>query len=197
MAILLGFLPFLAAAALTALVGPAVGAGAGAALALLQIARDRRAGRETGFLEVGSFVLFAGLAALLLLTGGKLSLFAVRLAIDAGLLVIVLASMAFGRPFTLTYARREVPEHLWSDPRFLRVNQVVTGAWALAFLVMVLADAAVVFVPGFPPLARRPRGRGRARRRNRLHPPLPRPGARPGPPAAEAPAGGDSPARRL
>lgn len=150
MEMLLGFLPFIAAAVLNALLGPAVGLSVAAVLAGGQIVRERRAGREVGFLDVGSLLLFAGLALVFALTGGTLSTFAIRLVTDLGLLAIVLASMAVGRPFTLVYARRVVPEHLWSDPRFLRVNQIITGAWALAFLVMAAAEAAVVFVPGFP-----------------------------------------------
>jgi hypothetical protein len=150
MGILLGFLPFIAAAVLNPLLGPAIGLTVAAVLAAIQILRNRRAGLETGILDVGSLLLFAGLAAVFALTGGAVSTFAIRLTIDAGLLVIVLASMAARRPFTLPYARRVVPEHLWHDPRFLKINQIITGAWAIAFLLTALADAAVVFVPGFP-----------------------------------------------
>jgi hypothetical protein len=41
---------------------------------------------------------------------------AVRLAVDAGLLAIVLASLAAGRRFTLQYARERVPEQYWHAP---------------------------------------------------------------------------------
>ncbi|MER2509316.1 MAG: hypothetical protein ABTQ27_11210 [Amaricoccus sp.] len=150
MGILLGFLPFLTVAVLNPTLGPAIGLPAGALVAGLLLLRDRRAGRESSFIEFGSFVLFAGLAGWLAISGGDLSLFTVKLVVDAGLFVIVLASMAAGRPFTLTYARRQAPERLWNDPRFLRVNQAISGVWALAFLVMALAEAAVVLLPGVP-----------------------------------------------
>jgi len=78
------------------------------------------------------------------------SIFAVRLVVDAGLLVIVLASMALGRPFTLQYARRQMPQQYWTSPRFLRANTIIASAWAVAFLIMVIAEAAVVFISGLP-----------------------------------------------
>ena len=49
--------------------------------------------------------LFGGLAVYALLGGPAWTVIGVRLRVDAGLLLIVLASMAVGRPFTLQYAR--------------------------------------------------------------------------------------------
>jgi hypothetical protein len=63
----------------------------------------------------------------------------------------VLISMAVGKPFTEQYARDTVPEEYWGSPEFVRTNYVITGAWAGAFAVMVLADLVLLFRPDIPP----------------------------------------------
>ena len=73
-----------------------------------------------------------------------------RLCVDAGLLVIVVVTMALGRPFTLQYAREHVSAQHQSSPAFMRTNYVITGVWALAFAVMVAAELALLYVPGLP-----------------------------------------------
>ncbi len=55
------------------------------------------------------------------------------------LVVVVVASLVCRAPFTLPYAREEVPRERWDDPLFLRVNYIVTGAWAVAFVVAAAA----------------------------------------------------------
>jgi hypothetical protein len=61
--------------------------------------------------------------------------------------------MAAGRPCTLQYAREQVSPQLWDRPEFIRTNYVITGVWALAFFAMVLAEMALLYVPGLPPRA--------------------------------------------
>jgi len=58
--------------------------------------------------------------------------------------------MALRRPFTLQYAREEVSPELWNTPEFLHVNYVISGAWALAFALMVLAELALLYAPQIP-----------------------------------------------
>ena len=74
----------------------------------------------------------------------------VRLAVDGGLLAIVLVSLAIGRPFTLQYARERVPEPIWALPVFFTTNRRITVVWAAAFAVHVAADAAAEYVPAIP-----------------------------------------------
>ena len=128
----------------------AAGAAVSAALIIRDLARSRRGVKV---LEAGTFVLFAGLAVFTLLSGATWSVIGVRLCVDAGLLLVVLASMALGRPFTLQYARDQIAPEFWNQPEFIRTNYVITGAWALAFAVMVLAELALLYVPGMPPRA--------------------------------------------
>jgi hypothetical protein len=124
---------------------------AGALVAGALLMRDRFIlGRSFKILEVGTFALFAGLAVYTRATAQLWTIPAVRLVVDAGLLLIVLASLAAGRPFTLQYARENTPREVWSSPRFLAVNRNITLAWAAAFAVLVLADAAMVYVLEIP-----------------------------------------------
>ena len=154
MGILLAFTPFIAFAVLDRIVGPTEALAAGAAVSLALIVRDLAgSGRGVKVLEAGTFVLFAGLALYTWLSGTIWSVIGVRLCVDAGLLLVVLATMAAGRPFTLQYARDQVAPEFWNRPEFIRTNYVITGAWALAFGVMVVAELALLYVPGVPPRA--------------------------------------------
>src|SRR5215472_17800348 len=75
---------------------------------------------------------------------------AVRLIVDASLLAISIASLVARQPFTLQYAREEVDPVFWEDPVFIRANYIIAIVWALAFLVMALADGAATFDPSMP-----------------------------------------------
>ena len=75
---------------------------------------------------------------------------AVRLRVDLGLLLIVLASIALRKPFTLQYARERVSPEFWDRREFVRTKYIITAVWAAAFAVMVVAEAALVYVPAMP-----------------------------------------------
>jgi hypothetical protein len=149
MNLLIAFSPFLLFAVLEHVAGVMAGLMAAAALAGLFVLRDVRSG-HVKLLEVGTLVLFAGLAALAAATGARWSVLQVRLFIDSGLLAIVLLSLLLGRPFTLPYARAQAPVEVWASPRFLRMNKVISAAWALAFAAVVAADAAMLMLPSMP-----------------------------------------------
>lgn len=147
---LMAFAPFIAFAVLTHLVGPAGALAAGAAVSAALILRDILRGSGVKILEAGTFVLFGGLALYTFLVGADWSVIGVRLFVDAGLLLVVLASMAVGQPFTQQFAREHVSPSLWQSPQFIRTNYVITGAWALAFALMVAAEAALLYLPAMP-----------------------------------------------
>jgi hypothetical protein len=42
-------------------------------------------------------------------------------------------TIAIGKPFTLDYARAHTDRALWNDPRFVRLNMLITGVWASVF----------------------------------------------------------------
>jgi hypothetical protein len=74
----------------------------------------------------------------------------VRLRVDVGLLLIVLVSIAIRRPFTLQYAKEQVPREMWETAGFRRINYVISAVWALAFMALVSADLIMLEVPSLP-----------------------------------------------
>jgi len=102
-------------------------------------------------LEIGTAVLFGTLGLYALLSHPDWSLMGVRLAADSGLLLIVLISIAIRQPFTLQYAREQVPQEIWASPEFTRTNYVITAVWALAFVALVGADLVLLYLPELPP----------------------------------------------
>lgn len=151
MGILLAFAPFIMFAVVDRLFGGTYGLVAGAAVSASLLVRDwLTAGRSPKLLEIGTTILFSGLSLYALLDGPTGSIMGVRLLVDTGLLLIVLVSIAIRRPFTLQYAREQVGREYWDRPGFIRTNYVITTAWALAFVVLVLADLVLVYLPDVP-----------------------------------------------
>jgi hypothetical protein len=131
--------------------GPTIGLVAGAVVSAILLLRDLiTPGRTPKILEIGTFILFGAMALYVPLGGTTWSVIGVRLCVDAGLLAIVLVSMAVGRPLTLQYAREQVAREVWSSPEFIRVNYVITAVRALAFALMVIAELALLYVPNMP-----------------------------------------------
>jgi tryptophan-rich sensory protein len=58
--------------------------------------------------------------------------------------------MVLRRPFTLQYARERVAPSMWTEPKFIPVNYIITAVWALAFAVLVVIDAAMVYDRALP-----------------------------------------------
>lgn len=151
MNLLLAFAPFIVFVVAERLFGIPIGLAAGAATSALLLVRDLvTPGRSPKLLELGTFFLFGGLTLYALATGVQWSIAAVRLRVDAGLVLIVLASLALRQPFSLQYAREGVDRSHWDSPAFLHVNVVISAAWALAFAVLVLADIVMAYMPALP-----------------------------------------------
>ena len=150
MATLLILAPYGVFATLMLVSSAAVSLFAAAAVCLLVIAHDALCGRSVKMLGAGSAILFAGLGAYLALTGHLWSSSAVKLAVDAGILAITLVSLAIGKPFTLQYAREMTDARTAQLPDFLTANYVITSAWALAIVLMMTANALVIYMPGLP-----------------------------------------------
>jgi hypothetical protein len=103
---------------------------AGALVSAALVARDYfTSGRAPKILEIGTLLLFGGLALYAALGGPTGFVIGVRRCVDSGLLLIVLVSMALGRPFTLQYAREQVAPELWWSPGFVRTNYVIMAYW--------------------------------------------------------------------
>ena len=123
---------------------------AGAAMCLVAIAYDVLGGRSIKVLGAGSAILFAVLGSYLALTGAVWSSSAVKLTVDSGVLAVTLASLAVRKPFTLQYAREMADAQTAQLPDFLTANYVITWAWALALVLMMTANALLIYVPGLP-----------------------------------------------
>ena len=150
MSILLSLSPFAVFFGLMRLVSPIAGLIGAFVVSVLLCMRARRRGESVKILEIGSVVLFGLLVAYTLLAAPRWTVATVRLAVDGGLLTIVLVSLAIGRPFTLQYARERVPEPVWALPVFYTTNRLITTVWAGAFAVLVAADAAAEYVEAIP-----------------------------------------------
>ena len=152
MGTLLAFAPFIVFVLVDRLIGPTEGLIAGALVSAALLVRDWiTPGKTLKVLEIGTVLLFGGLALYAVTGGPTWSIVGVRLCVDAGLLLIVLISIAIRRPFTLQYAREQVAPEFWEQPEFVRTNYVITGVWALAFLILVIADLVLLYMPEFPP----------------------------------------------
>jgi hypothetical protein len=150
MTIFLILAPYGAFASLMLLTSAKAGVFAAAAIGLAVIALDFIRGRSLKWLGAGSAVLFAALGLYLTLIDPSLGNSAVKLSVDTGIFAISLTSMLIGRPFTLQYAREAVAAETAAMPGFLRANYIITAAWTAAALVMMVANLAMLYVPGLP-----------------------------------------------
>jgi hypothetical protein len=139
-----GFVPWIAFAAVSAF-GWQWGALVGLVLSLWLTVQSRKAGAtaDSLILERGTAVYFAALTALAFAAPGS-GLRHWTGALSLGWLAAVSwTTLAVRRPFTLGIAKRRTPQEIWHNPVFLRVNVVLTTAWAASFTVTAGALAAV------------------------------------------------------
>jgi hypothetical protein len=150
MMIFLILAPFAAFTTLMLLTSATVSVFASAAVALATIAYDLKRGGSIKMMAAGAAILFGSLGCYLTLVDSNWSSFAVRMTVDGGVLAIALASIAIGFPFTLQYAREVVDAETMRLPGFLRANYIITWAWTAAFLLMVIANVLMIYVPNLP-----------------------------------------------
>jgi len=151
MSMLLAFAPFIVFALFDRMLGVVPALSAAALLSVALLLRDWITPKRTvKVLEIGTALLFGGLAVYAVATHTEWSLLGVRLRVDVGLLLVVLGSLAIRQPFTLQYAKEQTPPEVWEQPGFRLVNNVITAAWAVAFGLMVLADVAMIYMPALP-----------------------------------------------
>jgi hypothetical protein len=131
-----GFIPWIAFAAVSPF-GWQWGALAGLLLGLRLVVTYRRAGEaaDSLILEHSTLLYFAVLTAVAFArTDSGLHHYTGALSLG-WLAVTAWATLAVRQPFTLGIARRQTPPETWHTPVFLRVNVVITRAWAAAFTV--------------------------------------------------------------
>jgi hypothetical protein len=150
MMIFLILAPFAAFATLMLLTSATASLFAGAAVAAATIAYDLARGGSVKMLAAGAVILFSALGCYITFVDSSWSGSAVRMAVDSGVLAIALASIAIRFPFTLQYAREVVDAETMRLPGFMRANYVITGAWTAAFMLMVIANILMIYVPSLP-----------------------------------------------
>jgi hypothetical protein len=123
---------------------------AAAAICLAVIAFDVARGREVKILGAGSVVVFVAVGGYLTLVDSGLSISAVKFAVDTGIFLVTLLSIAIRIPFTLQYAIEVVDAETALLPGFIRANYVITWAWAGSMLLMMIGNIALIYVPGLP-----------------------------------------------
>jgi hypothetical protein len=146
MNLVLGFVPFILFAVLMGL-SPDVALWAAFAAAFTLGMRSFLDTQVLKTLDAGSTVLFGLLALYKGFVQPSLAFGSVLLAVDGGLLAIMLASLVWHEPFTLQYAREQTAPDEWTTALFLRTNYVVTAVWVVALALMTAADAAAIFAP--------------------------------------------------
>jgi len=150
MTIFLILAPYGAFALLMLLTPATVSLFASAAICLAVIAHDVVCGRSIKMLGAGSAMLFATLGGYVALVDPGLSVADVKLSVDVGVFVISLMSMAIGKPFTLQYALEMVDAETAKLPGFTKASYVITGAWSVAVLLMMIANILMIYVPDLP-----------------------------------------------
>jgi hypothetical protein len=121
-----------------------------AAICLVVIGIDVARGRSVKMLGAGSVVVFSGIGAYVTLIDPNLSHSAVKLAADVGVLAISLVSLVIRKPFVLQYALEEVDAATAKLPGFLKATYIITWVWTGAFVLMIIGNALMIYVPGLP-----------------------------------------------
>ena len=150
MMVFLILIPYCAFAALMLATSAVVSLFASAAICLSVIAFDVWRGRSIKILTAGSMATFIAVGLYVALVDPTSGDSAVRFAVDTGVFLVSLCSILVGYPFTLQYAREVVDAETAKLPGFVRSNYVITWAWTAAMLLMMIGNAAMIYVPWLP-----------------------------------------------
>src|SRR5262245_54351486 len=126
MTIFLILAPYGAFTALMMLTSAAISLFVSAAICLAVITIDIWQGRSIKILGTGSVLTFVVAGLYVTLIDPTLSAFAVRFAVETGILLVTLFSILIRYPFTLQYALEVVDADTAKQPGFLRANYVIT-----------------------------------------------------------------------
>ena len=150
MSVILGFTPFIIFFVVASVISPLAGLAAAFAISLVLSGLNWRRGKSFKILDVGSLILFGAAALFIVIAMPDLSANTVSLVVNGGLTLIALVSLAIGQPFTLQYAKEQVPEQYWTAPLFIRTNRLITIVWTIAFAIGMAATASSIYVPAIP-----------------------------------------------
>jgi hypothetical protein len=68
---------------------------------------------------------------------------------NAALVTIAGISILIRKPFTIQYAKEQLPQDQWQHPLFLRINYLLTSIWGILFLVGIGLDVLRIYEPSF------------------------------------------------
>jgi intracellular septation protein A len=136
MKVVWGFLPFIIHFTLVKMASIEAAMWGALLMGAVALARTLYQHRSIKIIEVGNIALFGALLVWTAIFAPAWTIGGQRLVVDLGLFVITAASIALGKPFTIQYAREQVPEARWKDAGFIRANRFISGAWVLAFAVL-------------------------------------------------------------
>lgn len=132
-----GFIPWIAFAVIPGWQWGAL-AGLVLSLGLLVQARRSKIALDSQVLELSTLVFFAVLT-VLAFSAPHSAVEHYDGALSMGWLALTAwGTLAIRRPFTLGIAKQQAPEEVWNSPVFIRINVVLTAAWAAAFTVTAL-----------------------------------------------------------
>lgn len=135
-------LPWLLFAALAAVSWP-VSAGAGVLASIALLRRERRAGTtwQDLLLQTSSLAFFVLVLAFALAAPHSFLRPYSGAGSQAWLGLTAWFSLAVRQPFTMSFAKQGTPPEIWAEPRFLKVNNVITTFWAAGFSVFAVLIA--------------------------------------------------------
>jgi hypothetical protein len=145
MSYLRGFIPWLVFAAVSSF-GWQWGALAALLIGLRLLIQDRTRGipADSLILEISSMGYFVALTAISFSLPHSPVQHYVGALSFSWLAVTAWTTLAIRRPFTLGIAKRQAPKEFWDTPQFLRINMVITTAWATSFILTAIAIALCV-----------------------------------------------------
>ncbi|MBV9249642.1 MAG: hypothetical protein JO227_10425 [Acetobacteraceae bacterium] len=97
-------------------------------------------GRSLKILETATFAFFVFITVGILGFGWIILATYMTLIVNLTLSAIAWGSLLAGVPFTIQYAREQVPPEFWRTTVFMRVNQYITAIWGLDFLLCALVS---------------------------------------------------------
>jgi hypothetical protein len=150
MTIFLILAPYGAFALLMMVTSAAVSLFSAVAICLAVIAFDVARGRSIKILGAGSVVVFAAVGGYAALIDPAIGTPAVKFAVDTGIFLVSLLSIALRHPFTLQYALEEVDAETARLPDFLYANYLITWAWTGAALLMMIGNILLLYIPSLP-----------------------------------------------
>jgi all-trans-retinol 13,14-reductase len=96
--------------------------------------------RSPKVLDTATFAFFVFVAVGVFGFGWMILTTYMTLLVNVTLMTIAWGSLLAGAPFTIEYAREQVPPKFWRSPVFIRINQYITAVWGLDFFLSALVS---------------------------------------------------------